>query len=425
MNKRYPYLPPEPQKEGGMVAELLGSSPGGDKTVYPSYRPMTIRRTSSHLAPAVSLNSFILGFLIGCAVFYALHSTGSIDICIDCKSSNLPPLPYLPPSLAIVTQPTAASIFHASSRNSSTPTLAASTKSEQPVTMHSSSSNNNICPERPLRLVILILSTPSGSLRRNAIRGTWMHDTPSNLVKLTMKFIVGTQDLIPDQLTPLTKEVNMFHDLLFLPDHKETYSNLTGKVLSSLVWADQSLDFDYLVKADDDSYVRIPPLNSALHKMNCPPDLYWGYFNGQSIPETSGRWAEKHWTICPHYLPYAMGGGYVLSRHLVHIISRYHEQFKLYSNEDVSMGSWLAPFHVTYQHDLRFNTEAASHGCNNNYIISHKEKVRGMYEKYVHLNKNGTFCPEEKEIRPAYIYNWTAESPLNCCERIKGLHIPL
>lgn len=377
------------------------------------------RRSNSHLGPAVSLNSFVLGFLIGCCVFYALHCTVSVDMCVGCEAERAQ-LPYLPPSLAPQpprnADPETSKVAH--KHVSSSPTTDSSRLPQASgTTVHSAREG---CLDAPLRLVILILSTPSGSLRRNAIRGTWMHDTSPDLVKLTMKFLVGTKDLTPEQLTPLSAEVDMFHDILFFSDHKEVYSNLTAKVLMGLVWADENLDFDYLVKADDDSYIRVSSLDSALRRLKCPLLLYWGYFMGHAVPETAGRWAEKHWTICPHYLPYAMGGGYVLARHVVKIIGRFHRHFKLYSNEDVSLGSWLAPFHVTHQHDLRFNTEAASHGCNNHYIISHKEKVRGMYEKYVHLKKNGTLCPEEKEIRPAYSYNWTA-SPLDCCERMKGL----
>ena len=379
-----------------------------------------IRRSSGHLAPAVSLNSFVLGFLVGCVVFYALHCTGSVDVCIDCKVQRAP-LPYPPSPLPTHSAPLSLSMRFA---NSSSPSVASTARvATEPATV--ARSERGGCPRGLLRLVILILSTPGGSLRRNAIRGTWMHDSPASLVKLTLKFVVGTGGLAAEQFGQLSSESEMFQDLLLLSEHREAYSNLTAKVLASLVWADRNLDFDFLVKADDDSYVRIPALEVAVRELGCPRDLYWGFFMGHAVPETAGRWAEKHWTICPHYLPYAMGGGYVLGRHVVRLISRFHKHFKLYSNEDVSLGSWLAPFHVTYRHDLRFNTEAASHGCNNHYIISHKEKVRSIYEKYVNLMKNGSLCSEEKEIRPAYLYNWSAPSPLLCCERIKGLPVPL
>ena len=378
-------------------------------------------RSGGQLGLAVSLNSFVLGFLIGSAVFYALNCTGSVDVCIGCEVDGVPP----PPSLTSLL---------AGDRERVTPTHKripsperTSRKPSKAVTQEARDAEDPgpSCPEAPLRLVILILSSPGGSLRRNAIRGTWIHDIPRERLQVTLRFLVGAKNLSSEHVSALTSEADMFHDILFFSDHKDTYSNLTAKVLMALTWADRNLDFDYLIKADDDSYVRVNKIDAALRELKCPPRLYWGYFIGHAVPETAGRWAEKHWTQCPHYLPYAMGGGYVLSRAIVGLLGRFHTRFKQYSNEDVSLGSWLAPFDVTYHHDLRFNTEAASHGCNNHYIISHKEKVRSMYEKYVHLKKNGTLCVEEKEIRPAYVYNWTAASPMDCCNRTKGIPIPI
>ena len=177
-----------------------------------------------------------------------------------------------------------------------------------------------------------------------------------------------------------------------------------------------------MVKTDDDSYIRIEKLAAALIKMNCEERLYWGYFMGHAFPELTGKWAETRWFHCPHYLPYAMGGGYVLSRRTVQAIVRFSSRLKLYSNEDVAVASWLAPYRLVRKHDLRFNVESLSHGCNNGYIISHKERVRMLYEKYTSLLRNRTLCSEEKEIRPAYVYNWTV-SPLQCCERLKGLQV--
>lgn len=373
--------------------------------------------------PAVSLHSFILGFLIGCVVFYTLHCTGSVDVCIGCEAESTPFL-SLPPSLSPHLHSHSPHSTPDVRQLSSAKTTAGDRTHDTTATEAVSPAAERGCPESPLRLVILVLSTPGGSLRRNAIRGTWLHDSPRGQIKATVRFLIGAGDLTKEQVGNLTAEEEIFHDILFLSRHKEAYSNLTAKVLLGIVWADQNVEFDYLVKADDDSYIRIKKLELALRAMHCPPRLYWGYFMGHAIPETSGRWRERHWTVCPHYLPYAMGGGYVLSRSLVRLLGRLHHRLKLYSNEDVSLGSWLAPFHITRHHDLRFNTEAQSHGCNNHYIISHKEKVRGMYQKYVLLKRNGTFCSEEKEIRPSYLFNWTASSPMDCCERIKGIPIP-
>lgn len=277
------------------------------------------------------------------------------------------------------------------------------------------------CPEHPLQLLILVLSAPDSSLRRMAIRGTWMHHYSSRKVLSTTRFLVGLLNLPEEQLSSLREEQDVYQDLLLLEDLKDSYLNLSAKVLLGLEWSQaENVDFDYLVKTDDDSYVRIEAVSEALRQMECQNELYWGYFMGHAFPEPTGKWMERNWFKCPHYFPYAMGGGYVLSRKLVETVTRFSERLILYSNEDVTVSSWLSPYRLLRKHDLRFNVESLSHGCNNRYIISHKERVRSFYEKYSSLSKNRTLCSEEKEIRPAYVYNWTS-SPLDCCERIKGL----
>lgn len=279
------------------------------------------------------------------------------------------------------------------------------------------------CPNRPLHLFVMVLSAPGASLRRMAIRGTWGHHYRPNAVKVTTRFLVGTLQLEEDKIAALKVEQEMFKDLLLLKDLKDSYRNLTTKVLTGMQWANQNLVFDYLVKVDDDTYVRLEAISDALRKLNCDKHLYWGYFMGYAFPELSGKWEELKWFHCPHYLPYAMGGGYILSERTVKLLACYSNRLILYSNEDVSVASWLTPYRLNRKHDLRFDSESVSHGCNNGYLISHKERVRSFYSKYSSLISNGTLCaPREREEQPAYIYNWTS-SPLDCCKRVKGLPV--
>ncbi len=279
------------------------------------------------------------------------------------------------------------------------------------------------CPNRPIQLLILVLSAPSTSMRRMAVRGTWMRNFRARHVMATTKFLLGTSHLGSAALSALEEEQNTYNDIIMFEDLKDSYANLSSKVLMGFKWSiSDKVEYDYLLKTDDDSFVRIEPLSRAIKDMDCPRRLYWGYFMGYAYPEPNGKWKERHWFKCPHYLPYAMGGGYVLSRDVVDILVTLSHKLALYKNEDVTVGSWLAPFNLQRKHDLRFNTESVSHGCNNGYIVSHKEKVRSFYDKHTSLLKNRTLCMEEKEIRPSYVYNWTV-SPLECCTRIKGLPV--
>ena len=41
--------------------------------------------------------------------------------------------------------------------------------------------------------------------------------------------------------------------------------------------------------------------------------LYWGFFRGDAHVKHVGPWAEPKWYLSETYLPYAHGGGYILS----------------------------------------------------------------------------------------------------------------
>ncbi len=378
-------------------------------------------RRSGLAGPEMSLHSFILGFVLGCTVFCALGVAGvwRLVLCVDCGNSMVAELPVFLP-----VQP---SDLYRSFPHPNTTETAISGSTAFRKTAIIGPVNSRVkaagCPDRTLHIAVLVLSSPRGGLRRNAIRGTWLHNYRPHKLQVTAKFLVGTRNMPKERLSNVTQEEQTFHDMLLLPDLVDTYANLSTKVLMGLEWAHRNNDFDYLVKTDDDSYVRLEELEAVLRRMGCEQQLYWGYFMGHAVPETSGKWAETRWFNCPHYLPYAMGGGYVLSRRVIDHLMRYPKRLKCYSNEDMTVGSWLAPFRLVRKHDLRFNVESLSHGCSNSYLISHKERVKTFYEKHTSLARNHTLCQEEKEVRPAYVYNWQVP-PMDCCIRTKGLPIP-
>ena len=410
--------------------------------------PSGVHRLPTPNQPQIALHSFVLGFVVGCVVVYVLHnvvcgeegcsydqkeilvqvdaitSTSRIydteHLGVDEGGHNLTRRGGLYQKMSVSKRRRSEGIPEAKDAvNLHTNLDAMMIKSTKSYTSPSETG----CPSRPLHLIILVLSSPGGIIRRNAIRGTWLHNYHhSGELKVTSRFLIGTNALFTERIGNLTVEQNQFGDLLFFDDLKDSYSNLSAKVLLGLQWAYETKNFDFLIKTDDDSYVRIDHVAKNLREMNCNDRLYWGYFMGHALPEPSGKWAEFNWFNCPHYLPYAMGGGYILSSRVIAMVMQFSYRLRLYNNEDVTVGSWLAPFNLVRKHDIRFDVESLSHGCNNHYIITHKERVRSLYEKYTNLLKNGTICDVEKEVRPAYNYNWDV-APIDCCVRTKGLNV--
>ncbi|XP_026294292.1 beta-1,3-galactosyltransferase 6 [Frankliniella occidentalis] len=264
-------------------------------------------------------------------------------------------------------------------------------------------------------LLIIILSAPDHVEKRHALRRTWLslidHDHAKYL------FSIGTKSMSKNELNKLQIEHQHYSDLLILPEVEEDYNLLTKKLLVSLSWADSNFEFDFVLKVDDDSYVNIRNLMKELMQKADADKLYWGYFNGRAQVRQKGKWKETSWNLCDRYLPYARGGGYIISRQLVHYLAQNYLLLNLFKNEDVAVGAWLAPLNVTRVHDVRFDTEWASRGCSNQYLITHPQEISEIYNTHETLTNNGRLCKVEFEKRPAYDYDWSV-LPSQCCNNL-------
>ncbi|XP_059091229.1 beta-1,3-galactosyltransferase 6-like [Tigriopus californicus] len=266
-------------------------------------------------------------------------------------------------------------------------------------------------------LLVMILSSPSNVERRKAIRQTWLNLAPNVKAEVLPLFVLGDLTLATKEEELIQSENLAYKDLLILPV-EDAFDLLTKKVLATLVQLDRNVQFKYLLKVDDDTYVDVPKMLDELKNSNYESALYWGLFDGRAPVFRSPRskWQEADYFLCDKYIPYALGGGYVLSQDLVHFIAENADLLKLYKNEDVSVGTWLAPLKVNRVHDTRFDTEARSRGCSKEFIVTHKQSVENMRDKHRHLTEKGTLCDGDPHLIPIYEYNWKVP-PSKCCER--------
>ncbi|XP_071840499.1 beta-1,3-galactosyltransferase 6-like isoform X1 [Apostichopus japonicus] len=265
-------------------------------------------------------------------------------------------------------------------------------------------------------LVVFILSAPPLLTRREELRNNWLQKQNKDVM---IRFVLGTAKVSEKEFAELKKENDKFKDLLYLTNVEDAFKSLTRKVLEMMVWADSNVEFDYMLKVDDDSFVRLDVLQRELESKS-KVKLYWGFFDGRAHVHRNGKYGEADWVLCDRYIPYALGGGYVISSDLVHFVARNAPYLKLHHAEDVSLGSWLAPVDVTREHDPRFDTEYKSRGCRNVYIISHKQSIESLRNKWQHLQSTGKMCESEQQLRQSYVYNWN-KLPSECCERVQGV----
>ncbi|XP_070561892.1 beta-1,3-galactosyltransferase 6-like [Ptychodera flava] len=265
-------------------------------------------------------------------------------------------------------------------------------------------------------LVVMIMTGPHNTDRRTAIRQTWLSSYPEDILP---RFVIGVAGLGDGERDVLQAEQMQYDDLLLLEELIDSYKSLTRKLLLMYSWLDQNVDFTFVLKADDDTFARLDILSEELRSMQ-PDRLCWGFFDGRAKAKKTTKWAEPDWKLCDHYLPYALGGGYVLSSDLVHYVARNMEYLKIYNNEDVSLGAWLASVDVNRIHDTRFDTEYRSRGCNNAYIVTHKQAPELMYEKHKQLVTHDRLCEQEVQVRKSYNYDWN-KPPSQCCVREMGI----
>lgn len=348
---------------------------------------------------------------------------------------------------------------------------------------HLKSTVNRNVSTSSIFLVVVILSAPKNIEQRNAIRQTWLNLNPKidespdsyhvarpfefesngflqqdtvhqqsasldlfkkKMLKAIYKpllkdlnveilhyFAIGTENLPVIESNKLTREHAKHNDLLLLNDLTDSYGNLTLKLLKTIESVSNIESFEYLLKTDDDTYVKIDYLLEDLYHYdktikrtqstvnNVKPELYWGYFNGRATVKNRGKWEELNFNLCERYLPYALGGGYVLSKNLVHFIAQNHRTLSRYVSEDISMGVWLSSLRNVYKkHDPRFDTAYMPRKCQNYHIVLHKRTPTNMRDVY-----RGFLCTfkaaNATNIRrpPEYFYNWS-NSQSHCCDTL-------
>ena len=241
------------------------------------------------------------------------------------------------------------------------------------------------------RIVVCVLSTPKNVDARNTIRMTWAKAKPNNTQVL---FVLGLGSLDNKTKDAMYKEKFAQNDIIFLPDFTESYEKLTEKVAGTMKWVYENLEFDYFVKVDDDTYLRLDMLLKHLSNKS-KTQFYEGYFSHRAPILKKGKWAEPGNYICDKYVSYALGRGYILSNDLVEFVAVNYEKLKKFKNEDVSVGTWLASLQVNGRHEnmfMHYGKSKLSIICKGEWILVHPTSLQDMERFHGNLQVNNTVC---------------------------------
>lgn len=242
------------------------------------------------------------------------------------------------------------------------------------------------------RLVMLIgvFSTGNNFERRMAIRRSWMQYEAIRSGDVAVRFFIGLHQTMQVNVE-LWKEAQAYEDIQFMP-FVDYYSLISYKTVAICIMGTKIVPAKYIMKADDDAFVRIDEVLSIL-KGKPSNGLLYGLISSDSSPhrEKDSKWyvSEKEW---PHdkYPPWAHGPGYIISQDIAKFIVQGHQEgdLKWFKLEDVAMGIWIEHFknsgkEVHYISDDRFYNA----GCDSEYILAHYQGPRKLLCLWEKLQK--------------------------------------
>ncbi|KAJ6816194.1 hydroxyproline O-galactosyltransferase GALT6-like [Iris pallida] len=247
-------------------------------------------------------------------------------------------------------------------------------------------------PEGPVELFIGILSAGNHFAERMAVRKSWM-STIRKSSSLVARFFVALHGRKEVNIE-LKKEAKFFGDIVVVP-YMDSYDLVVLKTIAICEYGLRIVSAKYVMKCDDDTFVRIDSVMEEVKKVPSERSLYVGNMNYYHKPLRTGKWAVTHeeWPE-EDYPPYANGPGYVVSSDIAHFVLSEFEKhtLRLFKMEDVSMGMWVEQFnstkHVEYIHSVKF----CQFGCVDDYYTAHYQSPRQMLCMWDKLQQGRPQC---------------------------------
>ncbi|THU51532.1 hypothetical protein C4D60_Mb06t32020 [Musa balbisiana] len=245
-------------------------------------------------------------------------------------------------------------------------------------------------PKNPVQLFVGIISATGHFAERMAVRKTWMQYPALHSSSAVAHFFVALSPK-KELNAALKREAEYFKDIVILPfmDH---YDLVVLKTIAICEFGVHNLTAAYIMKCDDDTFVRVDVILRMIETDASNTSLYMGNLNVLHRPLRSGKWAVTYeeWPE-EIYPPYADGPGYIISNDIARYVVSQHanHSLRLFKMEDVSMGMWVEEFNTTttttvqYSHSWKF----CQSGCMENYFTAHYQSPRQMiclWEKLSH-----------------------------------------
>ena len=226
----------------------------------------------------------------------------------------------------------------------------------------------NICLQTKPYLLLIVLTIPSHSELRNAIRETWTkaNSWPNFKKSMSIKtvFLFGKYADSKDNSRVINE--SMKYGDIVVGNFLDSYRNLTIKVLNGLYWARHyCASAKFIAKIDDDTFINIPLLYKYLEAKPQLNYTIFGYLIMKSMTKRTGKYYVSYKSYPFYsYPPYTTGNMYIATSETFFAlldVAPYQPRIEM---EDVFITGILAKIakirHRAYPRGMYFPRKAAS-----------------------------------------------------------------
>ena len=263
-------------------------------------------------------------------------------------------------------------------------------------------------------LIVLVTSGAKGKHFRNnrhAIRETWGNegnceqrevskDERLKGLRWMLVFVVGKAGLGTNDDELNIAEARQHNDML-IGNITDKYSNLIVKLYIGLVWASR-FDIQYIMKTDDDVYVRIPRVMEYLVNAKFPRPFYGGLplHSSKVHREIGHKWTISYKYYGEKYYPtYSRGAFLILSSDLLNKLFNHVYKRKPFHVEDAYVGLALHDLGVKItkivSFSLKVNSKAFfrnSTDCTILNLVAFGHRFTPEFSRYLHTRMMRLVC---------------------------------
>jgi Galactosyltransferase len=204
---------------------------------------------------------------------------------------------------------------------------------------------------KPVSHVFVVVKTmPEYFRRRRIMRATWLPMLASGNV--TYRFF--SEEPAEELHATIELEVAVHHDMVLLENLEvKTHRQLGVKMIESFRWVDKHWDAQFVIVADDDTYVHAPTLHRDVPTWNGPM-FYLGYMmNDQPVihippgATTRTKYGERGYPSGT-YPRYASGIFFALSIDAIQPFIHPQLPLRSMSSNDAQAGTVLMPYNMSF-----------------------------------------------------------------------------